>query len=138
MRFEGKHKFFKKVIRDAQNYRNVALTLAVKHQKAVSYHLDSSSFFKPSVEMEKVTMVSVTAFPENIQRVLGQKIHKPAAVLVASSVCLDGVTYKADMVVSARSCSSLPEFRQITHIVAVHTEIMFVCRVMSAWYHEHL
>ena len=31
MRFEGKHKFFKKVIRDAPNYRNVALTLAVKH-----------------------------------------------------------------------------------------------------------
>lgn len=138
MRFEGKHKFFKKVIRDAQNYRNVALTLAVKHQKAVSYHLDSASFFKPSVEMEKVTTVSVSSFPENIQRVFSQKIHKPAAVLVASSVCLDGVTYKADMVVSAGSCSGLPEFRQITQIVAVHTEIMFVCRVMSAWYHEHL
>ncbi len=138
MRFEGKHKFFKKVIRDAQNYRNVALTLAVKHQKAVSYHLDSSSFFKPSVEMEKVTTVSVSSFPDNIQMVLRQKIHKPAAVFVASSICLDGVTYKADMVVSAGSCSGLPDFRQITQIVAVHTEIMFVCRVMSAWYHEHL
>ena len=61
-----------------------------------------------------------------------------AAVLVASSICLDGVTYKADMVVSAGYCSGLPEFRQITQVVAVHTEIMFVCRVMSAWYHEHL
>lgn len=70
--------------------------------------------------------------------VLHQKIHKPAAVFVASSICLDGVTYKADMVVSAGSCSGLPEFRQITQIVAVHTEIMFVCRVMSAWYNEHL
>ncbi len=138
MRFESKHKFFKKVIRDAQNYRNVALTLAVKHQKAVSYHLDSSSFFKPSVKMEKVTTVSVSSFPENVQRVLSQKIHKPAAVLVASSVCLDGVTYKADMLFSAGSCSGLPEFVQITQIVAVHTDIMFVCRVMSAWYHEHL
>lgn len=42
------------------------------------------------------------------------------------------------MVVSAGSCSGLPEFRQITQIFAIHTEIMFVCRVMSAWYHEHL
>ena len=117
---------------------NVTLTLAVKHQRAVSYHLDSSSFFKSSVEMEKVTTVSVSSFPDNVQRVLIQKIHKPAAVLVASSVCLDGVTYKADMIVSAGSCSGLPEFRQITQIVAVHTEIMFECRVMSAWYHEQL
>lgn len=138
MRFEGKHKFFKKVFRDAQNYKNVALTLAVKHQKAVSYHLDLSSFFKPSVEMEKVSTVSVSYFPENVKRILSQKIHESATVFVASSICVDGVTYKPDMVVSAGTCSGLPEFKQITKIVAVHTEILFVCRVMSAWYHEHL
>lgn len=33
---EAKHKFFKKVIRDAQNFKNVAMTLAVKHQRALS------------------------------------------------------------------------------------------------------
>lgn len=33
MRFEGKHKFFKQVIRNAHNFKNVALTLAVNHQK---------------------------------------------------------------------------------------------------------
>lgn len=42
------------------------------------------------------------------------------------------------MVVSAGSCSGLPEFRQITQIIAFRTAIIFVCRVMSAWYHEHL
>lgn len=47
MRFEGKHKFFKRAIHNAPNFKNVPLTLATKHQKAVSYHLDCSSFFKP-------------------------------------------------------------------------------------------
>lgn len=55
MRSEGKHKFFKKAIRNTQNFKNVAMTLATKHQKAISYHLDCSSFFKQSVEMVKVT-----------------------------------------------------------------------------------
>lgn len=59
MRFEGKHKFFKKAIRNAQNFKNVAMTLATKHQKAASYHLDCSSFFRPSVEMTKVTPVTL-------------------------------------------------------------------------------
>lgn len=44
IRFEGKHKFFKKVIRDAQNFKNVPLTLANKHQRMIAYHMDASSF----------------------------------------------------------------------------------------------
>ncbi|KAK0147753.1 hypothetical protein N1851_012541 [Merluccius polli] len=34
MRFEEKHKFFKRAIRNTQNFKNVAMTLATKHQKA--------------------------------------------------------------------------------------------------------
>ncbi|XP_031177005.1 uncharacterized protein LOC116065609 [Sander lucioperca] len=33
---------------------NVAQTLAVRHQKMMAFHLDSASFFKPSVEIDKV------------------------------------------------------------------------------------
>lgn len=45
MRFEGKHKFFKQVIRGAHNFRNVLLTLADRQQKMIAYHSDSASFF---------------------------------------------------------------------------------------------
>lgn len=66
MRFEGKHKFFKRAIRNAQNFKNIPMTLAVKHLKADSYHLDSSSFFKPSIEMTKVSPVWLATFPQNV------------------------------------------------------------------------
>lgn len=138
MRFEGKHKFFKKVIRDAQNFKNVAMTLAVKHQKALCHQLDCSHFFKLGVEMTNVTSVLVATFPENIQVALSQKIPQTKAVLVASSVCINGIDYKSDMILSAGSCSGLPDFKQITHIVAVNTEVLFVCKVMTSWYSEHL
>ena len=137
MRFEGKHKFFKRAIRNAHNFRNVALTLAVKHQKMMAYCLDSSSFFKPSVQMEKVTTASITSYPENVQQVFSQKVPQLATVLVASSIFIDGIKYCADMILSAGSCAGLPKFQQIKQIVAVNADIFFVCNTMTAWYHEH-
>ncbi len=55
-----------------------------------------------------------------------------------SSVTVDAIEYCADMVISAGSCSSLPEFKMISPIVAVNSEILFVCKQMSAWYIEHI
>ena len=42
------------------------------------------------------------------------------------------------MIISVGSCSGLPEFRKITHIVVINTEILFVSRLLTAWYVEHL
>lgn len=137
MRFEGKHKFFKKVVRESQNFKNVAMTLATKHQKALSYFLDCSSFFRPAAGMTKVAMVSVTSFPSDVQRVLPQNVTAPGSVLVASSVCIDGIKYNTDMMLCIGSCSGLPEFGQITQIVAANPDILFVCKRMTAWYHKH-
>ncbi len=57
-------------------------------------------------------------------------------VLIASSVTVDGIEYRADM--GHGSCSGLPEFKMISQIVAVNSEILFVCKQMSAWYIEHI
>jgi len=138
MRFEGKHKFFKKVIRDSQNFKNVALTLAVQHQRMMAYYLDSSSFFRPPIEISKVKSALVTSFPDHIQQVFHQMAPQLKTVLIASSVTADGVEYHADMVISAGSLSGLPEFKVISQIVAVNSEVLFVCKPMSAWYIEHI
>lgn len=113
IRFEGKHKFFKKVIRDAQNFKNVPLMLAKKHQMAIAYHMDAGSFFKPRVQMDRVCSSLITAFPENVQEYLELRSPNCSTVLVASSVYIDGIKYCPNMVVSVGSCSGLPEFMQI-------------------------
>lgn len=41
------------------------------------------------------------------------------------------------MMLCIGSCSGLPEFGQITQIVAANPDILFVCKKMTAWYHEH-
>ena len=137
MRFEGKHKFFKRVIRNAQNFKNVAMTLATKH-KAGSYHLDCSSFFRPSVEMSNVTAVSLAIFPRMVQTAIAQNITMVGSLSDVSSVCIDGIKCHPGMILSAGSCSGLPESPQIEKIVAANAEILFVCLKMTAWYSEHL
>lgn len=138
MRFEGKHKFFKKAICNAQNFQNVAMTLATKHQKALSYHFDCSSFFRPSVEMTRATPVLLASFLLNVQRVIAQDIAKVEFVLDVSSVCVDGIKYHPGMILSIGSCSGLSEFSQIKKIVTANTEILFICHKMTAWYCERL
>jgi hypothetical protein len=138
IRFEGKHKFFKKVIRDAHNFKNVPLMLAKKHQMAIAYHMDASSFFKPRVQMERVCSSLITAFPENVQDYLKLQSPNCSTVLVSSSVYINGIKYCPDMVVSVGSCSGLPEFMRIERILTINTDVMFLCKPQTAWYTEHL
>lgn len=138
MRFEGKHKFFKQIICETKNFKNVTQTLALRHQRMIAYHMDSSSFFKPSVQMDKVTCTLTSSFPESVQNVLQQNFVTQSTVLVTSKVCIDGINYSPDMVLSAGATSCLPDFRQIVKIVIINTEILFVCKQQTAWYIEHL
>lgn len=137
MRFEGKHKFFKKVVRHIHNFKNIPLTLALRHQHMIAFHLAATSFFKPSVEINRVKSVMVDSFPENVKNFLCLRNNYQNTVLAAASVCIDGIKYSADMVISVGSCSGLPDFRQIAKIVVINTEI-FVCKLMTSWYNEHL
>ena len=52
-------------------------------------------------------------FLKNVQNCLYHRNTNQNTVLVVSSVCIDGIKYSADMVISVGSCSGLPDFRQI-------------------------
>lgn len=138
MRFEGKHKVFKQVIRDTKNFKNVPQTLAVRHQRLLAYYIDSPSFLKPPIQTEKVMGTLMSTFPQNIQEFLRQKYAVQNTVLAASSVSIDGIKYNPDMVVSVGTCSGLPDFRQIFKILVINSDVLFVCKELTCWYIEHL
>lgn len=88
--------------------------------------------------MEKVAVTLISSFPENVQNVLQNNFGAQSTVLVTPSVCIDGIKYCPDVVVSVGSCSGLPDFRQIVKIVVINTDVLFVCKEQTAWYTEHL
>ncbi len=43
MRYESKHNFFKRVVHDVVNFKNILLTVATQHQQMMAYYLDGKS-----------------------------------------------------------------------------------------------
>lgn len=102
------------------------------------WNVHSSSFFKPSIQMDKVTLSLISSLPKNIQNFLKQQYASPNTVLVASSVSIDGIMCSPDMIVSVGSCSCLPKFRQIHNILVINSDILCLCKHMTSYYNEHL
>lgn len=57
MRFEGKHHFFKRIVQDAQNFKNILKTMS---DIMIAYHLSSDSFFIPNIHTSALKLVSVS------------------------------------------------------------------------------
>ena len=99
MRFEGKHHFFKSVVHDAQNFKNVLKTLAIRHQNMMAFHLGSPSFFKSKTQTSRVDSVLVSALPDVAQaHIRGQTTSD--TVYCTSKVTIDGTDYTSGMFVS--------------------------------------
>lgn len=73
MRFEAKHSFFKKVVHDTRNWKNVLLTLSTKHQQMMAYHLDCGILFKPRLYVENVKVVRLSGLDPPLKREIQKK-----------------------------------------------------------------
>lgn len=137
MRFEAKHRFFKRVVHDTQNFKNVLKTLAIRHQYMMAYHLGSPSFFKPKTQTSRVDSVLVSALPEVAQaHIRGQTTSD--TVYRTSKVTIDGTDYTSGMFVSVGISGGLSKFCRLTQIYLVNHNASFLCCDYDSWYVEHL
>nr|XP_020445017.1 uncharacterized protein LOC109953925 [Monopterus albus] len=137
MRFEAKHSFFKQVIRHSNCFKNVPLSLALKHQIMVSYYMRSSSFEKPTLEVTNVSTVPVDVLKKEIVQSIEHKFPGIKEVHLTRSVSTKGVCFKKGMIVAHGSTSGLPDFGQIVHIFVVQERLCFIVKRFSGWYSEH-
>jgi hypothetical protein len=137
MRFEGKHRFFKRVIHDTQNFKNVVKTLATRHQHMVAYYLSAPSFFKPHQQASNVSSVLVAVLPDVAQQYIRQKTDS-SVVYSTSNITLDGTMYDVGRFVSVGQEGGLPQFSRIEQILLVNSDVMFLCREHKSCYIEHL
>lgn len=138
IRFEGKHSFFKKVVRDVNNFKNILLTLATKHQLMFAYYLDMPSLFKPGLEVQSVSVVSPDILDSGIKQAIKRRYKDVASVSLAETFCLHGTTYSEEMFVSVGSTSGLPDFGKIVKLLIVANKALFIVEPFSAVYLEHL
>lgn len=137
MRFEAKHSYFKGVVSDVHNFKNIPLTLATKHQLMMGHFLNGPSLFSLPLSVQNVKTVR-TCTLEVLQKVALQKKYPHKEVLsFASDVHLHGIHFSEGMIVSSGQCSGLPEFFRILSVLVNANKVSFLCKRLSAWYIEH-
>lgn len=137
MRFEGKHRFFKRVVHDTQNFKNVLKTLADRHQYMVAYHLSASGFFKPHQQTSNVSSALVSTLP-NVAKTYIEQITSSDIIYSTSKVCIDGTDYDVGMFLSVGQEGGLPSYCRIEQVLLVNSSIVFICQEHTSYYIEHL
>ncbi|XP_036952445.1 uncharacterized protein LOC119018692 isoform X1 [Acanthopagrus latus] len=137
MRFESKHSFFKKTMHDAQNFKNVLLTLSTKHQQMMACLFDSQSLFKSMLHVEKVTDIKTSSLDAPLRAVIKRHYPHLEAVSLSKDIYFHGTRYVVDMILSSGHCSGLPEFYKIVTIIVNPEKAAFVVKKLTSWYLEH-
>lgn len=136
MRFEGKHSFFKKVVKHTNSFRNVLLSLASKHQMMMAYYSDGNAL-KPSVCVTKVSSLPLELLDVEIQQCLKELYPTQAYVNLTNSLTHHGTKYASGMVLPHGSTCGLPDFVEILQIVVLSNEFLFIVKLLNSWYDEH-
>ncbi len=137
MCFEAKHSFFKHVVRHTHSFRNILLSLAVKHQLVIAYHLHGSNIVQPSLQVTKLSTVDLTVLREDIKKALETKFPGKSFFQMANTLCFCGTSYSTGMILAHGSTGGLPDFVVLVQIAVVNGKVGFIVKCLNAWYTEH-
>ena len=119
MRFEAKHRFFKRLGHIVCNYRNILKTLCYRQQMYLCYNLLSGKeLAERDVEVGPGSSELLTSLEqaEILSRELG--IHLFDEVYVARWCIVQGIKYcKNLLVITGKSDDSMPVFQQIIYVL---------------------
>lgn len=138
MRFEAKHSFFKKIVRQTSCFRNILKSMAKKHQAMIAYHLHGSNVKKPAVSVSKMSKIPSVLVNENIQQFLSQTCPDQTVVHMTNKAEFQGTNYSIGMILAYGSTGGLPDFVEILQILILRDSLAFVVKLQSSWYCEHL
>lgn len=138
MRFEAKHSFFKRVVRHTRSFRNILLSLAMKHQLLLAYNQHDSRAVRPLLQATTLSTMDVSVLREDIQEALQAKFPGETCVQIAKSVCYRGTKYTSGMILAYGSTGGLPDFGELIQIVVLKGNVGFIVKGVTAWSIEHL
>lgn len=69
MRFEGKHRYFKQIVRHKGNFKNVLFSLATKHQLMIAHHLHGTTTV-PTFSTARISQVPVAVLHTNVHNAI--------------------------------------------------------------------
>lgn len=137
MRFEAKHRFFKRVVRFSSNFKNVLLSLSTKHQLMTAYNCQRD-MAKPALIVSKVSSLPLEVLHVDIQESIKKLSPQLTSVQLSNTVTYHGTRYSAGMILPYGSTGGLPDFVEIIQMLILESSLYFIVKKLHAWYQEHL
>lgn len=138
MRFEAKHRFFKRIVRQTGCFRNILMTMARKHQSMIAYHTHDCNDQRPALTVSQKTQVAVDVLKDSIKESFARKFPGEEFVNMTNKATILGTDYNVGMMLPFGSTGGLPDFGEIQQMIIVHETPVFVLKLLSGWYCEHL
>ncbi len=147
MRFESKHQYFKQLAGVVRNFRNIAFTLAKRHQLRQCWEFAASNnFMKDSVECSGECSIYFGNLPECQRRKLlnyvGLTNARQSEILwKCNMLSRDSVTFKLHdvILVGLLHCENIPLFFKIFYIYKFRDDWFFIGKLLICEsYSSHL
>lgn len=99
LRFEGKHSYFKNVIRHSPNFKNVLFSLSKKHQLLQNLCYSQDSLFNVNVYAKQSQTFIETDFSDDYVRLVNSSCNFEGTKFLSTEVEYRGTTYKNGLLV---------------------------------------
>lgn len=125
LRFEAKHQFFKRITQGMRNYKNLPLTLSVRHQQRQALEL-----LKPLIKEVKFGQEK---FVINYNLPFSQLFHAGELFCTTSWVSVNSVKYIPGKCLLAVGYSNddLPEFAVLMVVLKYNEGPVFICKAVQ-------
>ena len=131
MRFEGKHNFSKKSVK---NFKNITKTLVRKHQNQLAFHFEN--FYFKRLQFGPITEVLVSSLEGS--EVLNETFDVSCNVSTTSRVKSYGTEYQVGMYVCSGVENEMPLFNRIDSVIVRDDNAFLVtCEVSTMYFDDH-
>lgn len=135
-RFEAKHSYFKRVVKNSRSFVNPFLHAANKHSLFLRFNLSGPQFFT-NENSSKLEILDADELPENISLLLSS-IAKRSIIYAYKFYQRNGIKYqRSDCVVLRKTCQFF-HVGIIEHVVSIKNVLYVICTTFEALLNERL
>ncbi|EFN60891.1 hypothetical protein EAG_02219, partial [Camponotus floridanus] len=130
MRLEGFHKALKKIAKAVMSRKNIAFSIATRHQLSFCYKLMAQESIIPTVELGLGNIINITKHDHfnHFASILPTNILHDPYSFIANWVNYKGTRYQRRMVlIYGTDESSCPIFAEIQYIILYQNNLFFIC-----------
>ena len=102
------------------------------------YHTHNCNNQRPALSVSHKPQVAVDVLKDSIKESFARKFPGEEFVNMTNKATILGTDYNIGMMLPIGSTGGLPDFGEIRQIIMVHETPVFVLKLLSGWYCEHL